>query len=218
MADRRRALLSRDSFETLVYWLLPVGFLPVLRPRWLAAIVVAGLPFLVSRWAGTHLPWFHYGAPLVPLVIGGAIAALRTRRVREASLRAVLGAGAVVAAAFTGPLSPRAPTSVQAWQVVRTTDRSAAVAATLESVPAGGAVSALNQPLAHLMQRHRAYLFPLPFVAPRDTYPGGLAPGPSTCAAADVGVVIARVQDRARLEELQFSSMQRIGDFVVARR
>jgi predicted membrane protein DUF2079 len=212
------ALLSRDSFETLIYWLLPVGFLPVLRPRWLGAVVVAGLPVMLSRWAGTHLPWFHYGAPLVPLVVGGAIAALATNRVRPQSLRWLLGAGAVIAAAITGPLSPKAPASVQVWQVVRSSDRSAAVAAAVEAVPPGRAVSALNQPLAHLMQRHQAYLFPLPFAAPRDTYPGGLAPAPSTRNAADVDVVIARVQDRERLEQLRFSTMRRLGDFVVARR
>ncbi|TML88767.1 MAG: DUF2079 domain-containing protein [Actinobacteria bacterium] len=213
-----RALLSQDPLDSLVYWLLPVGFLPVLRARWLAAIVVAGLPVLLSRWAGTHLPWFHYGAPLVPLVVGGAIAALATSRLPQGSLRGLLGAGAVVAAAISGPLSPDAPASVQVWQVVRASGRSSAVAAALKAVPPGGVVSALNQPLAHLMQRHQAYLFPLPFAAPRDTYPGGLAPAPSRRNAAAVDVVIARVQDRARLEALHFGKVRRIGDFVVASR
>ena len=137
-----------------------MGFLPVLRPRWLGAIVVAGLPVMLSRWAGTHLPWFHYGAPLVPLVVGGAIAALATNRVRPQAVRGLLVAGAVIAAAITGPLSPNAPASVQVWQVVRSSDRSAAVAAAVEAVPPGRAVSASNQPLAHLMQRHRGV--PLP--------------------------------------------------------
>ena len=59
---RPRALVAGDSLLTLVYWLLPVGFLPVLRPRWVLTLVVAGLPVLLSRWGGTHLPWFHYGA------------------------------------------------------------------------------------------------------------------------------------------------------------
>jgi hypothetical protein len=195
-----------------------VGFLPVLRARWLAAIVVAGLPVLLSRWAGTHLPWFHYGAPIVPLVVGGAIAALATGRVPQRSLRGLLAAGVVIAAAITGPLSPDAPASVQVWQVVRASDRSAAVAAALDAVPPGRVVSALNQPLAHLMQRHQAYLFPLPFTAPRDTYPGGLAPAPSTRNAAGVDVVIARVQDRERLEKLNFSRVRRIRDLVVASR
>jgi uncharacterized membrane protein len=211
-----KALLSRDSFETLIYWLLPLGFLPVLRLRWLAAIVVAGLPVLLSRWAGTHLPWFHYGAPLVPLVIGGALAALGTRRLPQPSLRGLLGAGAAIAALISGPLSPDAPASVQVWQVVRASDRSSAIAAAVSAVPPGRTVSALNQPLAHLMQRHQAYLFPLPFAAPRDTYPGGLAPAPSARNAAHVDVVIARVQDRERLEELHFRKGRRIGDFVVA--
>jgi uncharacterized membrane protein len=212
------ALLSRDTFDTLVYWLLPVGFLPVLRARWLAAIVVGGLPLLLSRWPGSHLPWFHYGAPIVPLVVGGAIAALATSRVPQRSLRGLLGAGVVAAAAVSGPLSPKAPASVQVWQVVRTSARTSAVAAALHAVPPGGVVSALNQPLAHLMQRHRAYLFPLPFAAPRNTYPGGLAPAPSTRHAADVDVVIARVQDRARLEGQRFSRVRQIGEFIVASR
>jgi uncharacterized membrane protein len=213
-----RALLSQDALGTLVYWLLPVGLLPVLRARWLAAIVVAGLPVLLSRWAGTHLPWFHYGAPLVPLVVGGAMVALAKSNVPQRSLRGLLGVGAVAAAAISGPLSPDAPNSVQVWQVVRTSGRSSAVAAALHAVPPGAVVSALNQPLAHLMQRRQAYLFPLPFAAPRDTYPGGLAPAASRRNAAAVDVVIARVQDRARLEELHFGKVRRIGDFVVASR
>src|SRR5439155_1567682 len=60
---------GRDPLTTLSSWLLPVGFLIVLKPRWLLTVVVAGFPVLFSRWPGTQLPWFHYGAPFVPVVV-----------------------------------------------------------------------------------------------------------------------------------------------------
>ena len=36
-------------------------------------------PVLLSRWEGTGLPWYHYGAPMAPLAIGGTLAGLARR-------------------------------------------------------------------------------------------------------------------------------------------
>jgi uncharacterized membrane protein len=213
-----RALLTEDALSTFAFWLLPVGFLPVLRPRWLLAIVVAGLPVAVSQWPGTHLPWFHYGAPIAPLAIGGAIAAWGHPAVRDWHARSVLAGAAVVAAVIIGPLSPNAPASVRLWEVVRPHHR-AAYETAVKAVPANAPVSATNQVLAHLMHRRVAYFFPLPFAPVRDTFPGGLAPAPSATAAARVPVIIARDRDRDLIDRIGFRSVEELpGGLVVARR
>ena len=135
------ALVSPDALLTLVFWLLPVALLPVLRPRWLLAVVVAGLPILVSRWVGTHLPYFHYGAPMAPIAIGGALHTLATRHELRGRGPALLVGGAVVALAVMSPLSPRAPDSLRLWRVVRP-DPAAATSAAIAVVPADQPVSA----------------------------------------------------------------------------
>jgi hypothetical protein len=64
------------SLVKWVWWLAPVGLLPLRRPRWLLALGVAASPVLLSGWWGTATPWFHYHTPFFPLAIGGALAAL----------------------------------------------------------------------------------------------------------------------------------------------
>jgi uncharacterized membrane protein len=212
-----RAAFRNDTIETVGYWLLPVGFLPMLRPRWLVALVIAGLPVALSQWEGTHLPWFHYGAPLVPLAVGGAIVAFANGILSKPVSAGLLLAGVAAATVFQGPLSPDAPDSVRVWRVMRS--QPVAYDAVVASVPAGRPVSAFNQPLAHLMHRRDAYLFPLPFGPPQDTYPAGLAPAPSARDAAAVRVVIVPARDVARVRELGFVEITRVrGGIVLARR
>jgi uncharacterized membrane protein len=212
-----RAFFTGDALTTLVFWLLPVGFLPVLRPRWLAALVVGGLPVVLSQWAGTHLPWFHYGAPLAPLAIGGAIAAWGRGPLRERQAAALLVAAVFAAALLIGPLSPRAPDSVRLWSVVR--PQPAALGAVLDAVPPDTPVAGINRALAHLMHRRNTYLFPLPFHAPRNTYPGGLAPPPSSRDASQVGVAVVLENDEEELRMLGFRQITRVrGGIVVGRR
>ena len=183
--------LGRDPLATYFTWLLPVGLVALFRPRWLLAIAIAGFPVLFSRWAGTQLPWFHYGAPFVPLVIGGALEALSTTKPALPIYRspAVVVGGAMVAALLFGPLSPRAPDSVRLWSVIRP-DASVDYASAIASVRSDDAVSGTNRALSHLMHRDGAYLFPLPFTPIQGTYPAGLETPPSARDAADVDVVI----------------------------
>jgi uncharacterized membrane protein len=213
-----RALLTEDALSTFAFWLLPVGFLPILRPRWLLAIVVAGLPVAVSQWPGTHLPWFHYGAPIAPLAVGGAIAAWGHPAVRDWHARSVLAGAAVAAALIIGPLSPNAPASVRLWEVVRPNHR-AAYDAALSAVPPNAPVSATNRVLAHLMHRRVAYFFPLPFAPVHDTFPGGLAPPPSRRDAAAVRVVLVLAREESTVRTLGFEQITRVrGGVVVGHR
>lgn len=74
----RIVLLVPTAAIQLASWLLPVGFLPLRRPRWVLALGVAGLPLLLSSWPGISQPWWHHGVALVPFVVAGTLAALST--------------------------------------------------------------------------------------------------------------------------------------------
>jgi uncharacterized membrane protein len=211
--------LTRDSVSTYFTWLLPVGLVVVFRPRWLFAILIAGFPVLFSRWAGTQLPWFHYGAPFVPLVVGGALEALSSSKPAVPLHRSpvVAMAGAVVAALLFGPLAPRAPDSVRLWSVVRP-DPDHEYAAAVAAVRSSDSVSATNRALSHLMHRDHAYLFPLPFTAISGTYPAGLETPPSPQDAQDVDIVIVESHDAAAARDAGFThAIPALGLFVARR-
>src|SRR5690606_10672095 len=122
-------LLGQQSRDTLLLWLLPTGFLPLLRPRWFLALLVGGLPILLSSKVNTSLPWFHHAGTVAPLAIGGALAGLawarqrldaapdategRGGRQRTAvlALHAVLPLGLALALVSQGPLTPDGPRS-----------------------------------------------------------------------------------------------------------
>jgi len=180
------ALVSPDALLTLVFWMLPVALLPLLRPRWLLAVVVAGLPILVSRWAGTHLPYFHYGAPIAPLAIGGALHVVATHRELQERGVVLLVAGAVGALAVMSPLSIRAPDSLRLWRVLRP-DPAAGSAAAAAAIPANEPVSAIPRVLAHVAHRPEAWIFPTPF---RPLKPPELGPEPSRRRADRVRIVV----------------------------
>ena len=209
---------GRDPLATYFTWLLPVGFVVLFRPRWLLAIAVAGFPVLFSRWAGTQLPWFHYGAPFVPLVIGGALEALSTDRddVPIYRSQAIAVAGAVAAALLIGPLSPRAPDSVRLSSVLRPNsefDYATAVENVQLTTP-----STTNRALSHLMHRDKAYLFPLPFTPITGTYPAGLETPPSRTDADDVDIVILDPADEAAAREQGFNTVFPVRGLYVAHR
>ena len=78
------------AFQLFSWW-LPVGFLPLRRPRWVWATAVGGAPLLLSSWGGVAEPWWHHGAVMVPFAIGGALAAMAvtavaTRQRQDAGL------------------------------------------------------------------------------------------------------------------------------------
>jgi uncharacterized membrane protein len=190
------ALASPDALSTLLFWLLPVALLPLLRPRWLLAVVVAGLPILLSRWAGTHLPYFHYGAPIAPLAVGGALHVLAVRRELGSRGPVLLVGGAVTALALMSPLSAAAPDSLRLWRVLRP-DGAARSAAAVAAVPDDEPVAATPRVLAHLAHRREAWLFPAPF---RPLKPAAIGPEPSRRRAERVRTVVVDAS-RCRLAE-----------------
>jgi len=191
------ALLHPTSLVKWVWWLAPVGFLPLRRPRWLLALGVAALPVLLSGWWGTATPWFHYHTPFFPLAVGGALAALgrdgaaSPRPGSPAAFAALprptrtAAVCAVVAPFLIGPLAPYAPDRVRVWSVIHPEPHDYAEA--LAEVRPGEPVAATNHALAQLTHRREAWLLPVPF-APGEV--PELDADPSPEAAARVAVVI----------------------------
>lgn len=123
------ALFGEQSLRTLLLWLVPTGFLPLLRPRWFLALVVGGLPILLSSKVNTSLAWFHHAGTVAPLAIGGALAGLAwarqrlgavpgadeerggRRHVAVLALHSVLPLGLALALITQGPFTPDGPRS-----------------------------------------------------------------------------------------------------------
>lgn len=156
------AIADRSFWETLFIWLLPVLFLTVLRPRWLAALLVGGAPLLLSSWPGVSLPWFHNAAVMAPLAIGGGLAGIASiRGPVYRPLAAGLLTGCVLALTIQSPLSPQAPVAVRLPDVLA--QNGANVDATVALVPADASVAAINQLAAPLARRKEIYVLPCPF-------------------------------------------------------
>ena len=158
------AIGDPSTVRTLFIWLLPVLFLPILKPRWMAAVVISGLPLLLSTWPGVSEPWFHNAALIAPVVIVAAAAAVAAApRDRRRLVATAGGTGLVLALALASPLSPRAPSGVRLWTFIR--PNGAHVEETLRLVPDGVSVAAtrvLVPPLAH---RREIYELPCPIDA-----------------------------------------------------
>ena len=202
------ALASADTVTKLVILLLPVAGLALVKPRWAAATVVAALPLLLSRWAGTVLPWFHYWAPVYPIAVGGALAALGDpERHRFVDPRLVLVGGAL-AVSVMSPLSPRAPDSVGLRALTDPQeDRAAAAAQVDDEEP----VAASNRILSHLTHRREAWLFPGPYATDE---PAELSAEPSPAAARRVRLALLDGDDVERAASLGLSPARRFGDVV----
>lgn len=222
------ALVSSEALRPLLVWLLAAGAIVVLRPRWLGALLVAGLPILLSRWGATGEPWFHYGAPMVPFAIGGTLDALGQARDRSAAWRRRVAPIVVVAPvlvlATASPLSPSAPDQFQLWVTLSSPSGWDAEAA-IEQVEPGEVVSADNRLVPHLAHREQVFMFPLPFgmidgffapdaepdldhypsdlidvvIATQDTVDGRPIPGYVVVDRVPGFVVLRRVPERANI-------------------
>ncbi|MBS1837646.1 MAG: DUF2079 domain-containing protein [Actinobacteria bacterium] len=186
----RLGLLVPTAALQLLSWLLPVGFLPLRRPRWIAALAVGGLPLLLSSWPGIAEPWWHHGAVMVPFVVGGALAALSPREdpgVLDATGRrrvdqVRIAVGTVAALVLVGPLAPWAPPRVRVPDVLR--PAAPAVARAIAEVGTHESVSTSNDAAARLAHRGSVYIFPCPFAD---------APGSRTCSHPNLYRRAARV-------------------------
>lgn len=164
------ALVAPGALLQMLLWLTPLGFLPLRRPRWFAAMFVAGLPLVLSSWPGIIAPWYHHAAYLVPIGIGGALAGWA--RISQTSKRAVparallvpvlaLAVGATLTLVTASPFAPYAPSEVRLADVV--SHEIPGVRAGVAAVGPTEAVSSSNLISGHLSRRDEAYNFPCPF-------------------------------------------------------
>lgn len=201
------SLISSSALDPLMAWTAAGGALIILRPRWLVAVLVAGAPILLSRWPGTALPWFHYGAPVAPLVIGGSLVALASTSIRHKAVRMVAGVVMTLTPAMillaASPLSPNAPARVHIPTVLHL-DSNRDAAAALAHVKPGDAVSAEHTLIPHLSQREQVYAFPLPFRPASGVFAPGSEPDLTQYGPDVIDVVVVSVdEDLAGLEHFE---------------
>lgn len=208
------ALGRANIADKALIWLLPVGFLTVMRLRWVIGLCVASLPALLSQWPGNALPWYHHAALTVPFAVGGALEALASRPERRRVLMVVAAGGAAVSLAGFSPLAARAPDDL-ALQVVLGTDADPHADALLSQVAPDDAVSATNPILPHLGHREDAWVWPAPF---RDSIPAELGVTADAAAAARIDVVIVVEGDRRYLEAFGFQVISESDGLLLGRR
>ncbi|WP_419193703.1 DUF2079 domain-containing protein [Kolteria novifilia] len=116
-----RRVTSLDDWQFLLWMLLPLGFVPLTSPgRFLVAAPIFGYLMLGDLESLTQ-PWFHFHAPLVPLLwwatVGGVVN-LRCCRVPEHLARWIC-----CLALLTGVAYGRSPLSVAFWDPARAMPR-----------------------------------------------------------------------------------------------
>jgi uncharacterized membrane protein len=214
-------LLSPATLSVALLWLAAAGLVVVRRPRWLLAVVVAGLPVLLSQWEGTGLPWYHYGAPVAPIAVAGTLAGLATLPGGgdrwAARFRTLWWASPLLVLLVASPASPAAPESNRLWTVTWRDD-GRDVDGALALVPAGASVSADQRVLPHVSQREHAYIYPIPFSPAPDFFPAGSEPDLDDYDDDAVDVVVATEGYEDLVPADRFDVVARLEGLVVLRR
>jgi uncharacterized membrane protein len=139
--------------------LLPFLALPLLRPRWLLIAMPILLQHLLSSRSSEWTIYFHYAAPLLPLVWIALAEAIARFHASSWRLPPRIVAAAVVAACiasqiFLGPAAALASATSE-WQARKTErDRKRSV---LQQIPAAASVMAPLPYLSHLATRSELY-------------------------------------------------------------
>jgi uncharacterized membrane protein len=211
-------LVSSASIALL--WLAAAGLAVLRRPRWVLAVLIAGMPVLLSQWEGTGLPWYHYGAPIAPVAIAGTLVGLSAIAERTDAwsrrFRAAWWGSALVVLAVASPLSPAAPESNRVWTVAFG-DGGRDLDGALDLVEPDDVVSAEQRALPHLSQRELVYLYPIPFAPAPDFFPPGSEPDLDDYPEGWVDVVIAPTGQEDLVPE-GYEEVARVDGFVVLRR
>ena len=156
------ALMQSLGQGNLVWGLLlPFLLLPLLRPRWLLISAPIFLQHLLSWRSSEWSIYFHYAAPLLPLVWLGAVEGLVTLRnrwqVRALTTEAI---GAMVVVACIAAQFWMGPAMV-IWSDLRAYSKASGERAHKEAflaeIPAGASVVAPLPYLSHLAMREKLY-------------------------------------------------------------
>ena len=150
----------------------------------------AGAP---PRWEGTGLPWYHYGAPMAPIAMGGTLAGLAVAAGRDDRWSQRLerawwfGPLLVLLLAARSPGGAGRQPRVERGRPRRRPGRGRGGGPGADD----DAVSADQHVLAQLGHRERACFFPIPFGVPEDFFAEGSAPDLDQYGPNAVDVVIA---------------------------
>lgn len=159
-------LFVPENVIPVVALLLPLAFLPIGRPGWLALVGLLALPILAADDVNFRSPAFHYAAPLFPFLFAAAAATLaRYSVVRATALASVaslanrqrragfaLVATAAAGFAVIGPIETRALSIPAA--------AGADVRRALDTIAPSDAVVASTYVSAHLARRNDLRPFP----------------------------------------------------------
>ena len=144
---------SDAKIRTVLFWLLPTGFLVLRSPM---LLLVAGPTFawrFLSDRATYWDPWYQYDAVLVPIVVAAMIEGARALNPLPRNV------GLATALAGTLVLVPVFPFE-QVWQrdFWRTPERTAAVDRVLDEIPTGSRVAASDTLGGRIALRTELYL------------------------------------------------------------
>jgi uncharacterized membrane protein len=172
------AVLTRSDIVYLVLLAVPLLGVFVAAPL----LILGALPQLLlntlSGWPATTGPREHYGAVILPFLLGGTVIALAKLRTNR---RRVAVATAVVATTFLLTI-PWGPWPGGMW-AARGVEARQAVFDAVELIPSDAAVSSTNRAGVYLSERRYVYAVPVlaraewVLVDRRDAYMGYL-PGP----------------------------------------
>jgi hypothetical protein len=182
---------------------------------------IAGLPVLLSRWEGTELPWYHYGAPAAALAMAGSLVALGSTSDADGRwvqrLRAVWWGAPLLVLLVASPLSPGAPEVNRIWTVALRDD-GRDVDGAVALVGEEDSVSADQRVLPNLSQREHAYLFPIPFGDAPDFFAEGSQPDLDQYGPDAVDVVVVGFLPEELLSSGAFEVVGELDGRVVLRR
>lgn len=208
-----RALFRLDALQSLCLWLLPFGFVSLLSPRRMLAVLIAGFPILLAPNPQLHVPWFHYGATLEPFVFFAMLDPGVRKWISVQRVQWIALTMSVVSFVCLSPVSWMAPDEYRVWNVM-TPMKGGDFDAIVDAVPKGAAVSAVNPFVSHLSQRQFVFEWPTPYV---DTRP--LGPDVSVRDQQRLTYVVIRAVDESVARARGFDvEVLRSGDYLVLKR
>ncbi|MEW6610200.1 MAG: DUF2079 domain-containing protein [Patescibacteria group bacterium] len=144
-------LFTLPNLEMLIGLLLPLLFLPLLKPTWLLLSLPPLAAIVFSQSGGGALIWqTHYGLLLLPGIFLACIDSLKKKSILFVAL---ITASLSAALAF-GPLTP-------ALRAVTSRDRKLAPRNLISAVPPSASIAATDRFLAPLSSRRGLTLLPL---------------------------------------------------------
>jgi uncharacterized membrane protein len=157
----KRLVTPATKWRTLLWLLLPTGFISVL-----SSIAIVAVPTLIWRfWSTNPLYWgmnFQYSAILVPIVFVASVEAVSKldffrRDIRRRWVAAFAAVACAIVCTFVFPWPLKGLFNSKNWHLNQAVKDTKSI---LEEIPSGSTVAADNHLAAQLTSRCTVYLFP----------------------------------------------------------